>query len=83
VKTAKNSKLPKLPEKCFEPVGKSGWPLISIWIINQVNPTSNKKIVLNLLIVGLGGNLKTTMICRLLLSRFDISSHKILKTYFN
>jgi hypothetical protein len=32
VKTAKNSKLPKLPEKCFEPVGKGGWPLISTWI---------------------------------------------------
>jgi hypothetical protein len=33
-KTAKNSKLPKLPENCFEPVGKGGWPLISTWIIN-------------------------------------------------
>jgi hypothetical protein len=32
VKTAKNSKLPKLLENCFEPVGKGGWPLISIWI---------------------------------------------------
>jgi hypothetical protein len=32
VKTAKNSKLPKLPKNCFEPVGKGGWPLISIWI---------------------------------------------------
>jgi len=29
LKTAKNSKLPKLPENCFEPVGKGGWPLIS------------------------------------------------------
>jgi hypothetical protein len=27
VKTAKNSKLPKLPENCFEPVGRGGWPL--------------------------------------------------------
>ena len=36
VKTAKNSKLPKLPENCFEPVGKGGWPPISIWI----NPPS-------------------------------------------
>jgi hypothetical protein len=36
VKTAKNSKLPKLPENCFEPVGKGGWPLISTWI----NPPS-------------------------------------------
>jgi hypothetical protein len=29
LKTAKNSKLPKLPENCFEPVGKGGWPPIS------------------------------------------------------
>jgi hypothetical protein len=36
VKTAKNSKLPKLSENYFEPVGKGGWPLISIWI----NPPS-------------------------------------------
>ena len=36
VKTAKNSKLPKLLENCFEPVGKGGWPSISIWI----NPPS-------------------------------------------
>jgi hypothetical protein len=33
VKTAKNSKLPKLSENCFEPVGKDGWPPISTWII--------------------------------------------------
>jgi hypothetical protein len=32
LKPAKNSKLPKLPENCFEPVGKGGWPLISTWI---------------------------------------------------
>jgi hypothetical protein len=36
LKTAKNSKLPKLPENCFEPVGKGGWPSISTWI----NPPS-------------------------------------------
>jgi hypothetical protein len=36
VKTAKNSKLPKLSENCFESVGKGGWPLISTWI----NPPS-------------------------------------------
>jgi hypothetical protein len=36
VKTVKNSKFPKLPENCFEPVGKGGWPLISTWI----NPPS-------------------------------------------
>jgi hypothetical protein len=32
VKTTKNSKLPKLLENCFEPVGKGGWPPISTWI---------------------------------------------------
>jgi hypothetical protein len=36
VKTAKNSKLPKLSENCFELDGKGGWPTISIWI----NPPS-------------------------------------------
>jgi hypothetical protein len=29
LKPAKNSKLPKLPENSFEPVGKGGWPPIS------------------------------------------------------
>jgi hypothetical protein len=33
LKPAKNSKLPKLAENCFEPVDKGGWPLISTWII--------------------------------------------------
>jgi hypothetical protein len=37
-KTAKNSKLSKLPEICFEPVGKGGWPPISTWI-NLVHTT--------------------------------------------
>jgi hypothetical protein len=32
-KTAKNSKLPKMSERCFEPVGKGGWTPISIWIM--------------------------------------------------
>jgi hypothetical protein len=36
VRTAKNSKLPKLSENCFELVGKGGWPPIFIWI----NPLS-------------------------------------------
>ena len=35
VKTAKNSKLPKLSENYFEAVGKGGWPPISIWIIGN------------------------------------------------
>jgi hypothetical protein len=33
-KTAKNSKLSKLLESCFEPAGKGGWPQISTWIIH-------------------------------------------------
>ena len=32
VKTAKNSKLPKLSENCFDLVGKGVWPLVSTWI---------------------------------------------------
>jgi hypothetical protein len=36
LKTAKNSKFPKLPENFFELVGKGGWPPISTWI----NPPS-------------------------------------------
>ena len=32
LKPAKNSKLLKLPENYFEPVGKGGWPPISTWI---------------------------------------------------
>jgi hypothetical protein len=35
LKPAKNSKLPKLPENCFEPVGKGGWPPISTYIIRS------------------------------------------------
>jgi hypothetical protein len=34
LKPAKNSKLPKLPENCFEPFGKGGWPPISTWHFN-------------------------------------------------
>jgi hypothetical protein len=33
LKPAKKGKLPKLPENCFELVGKGGWPRISIWIM--------------------------------------------------
>jgi hypothetical protein len=32
LKTAKNSKLPKLSENYFQLVGKGGWPPISTWI---------------------------------------------------
>jgi hypothetical protein len=35
-KTAKNSKLPKLPKSRFEPFGKGGWPPISTWIISPL-----------------------------------------------
>jgi hypothetical protein len=37
LKTAKNSKLPKLPENCFEPVGEGGWPPISTWISKEIH----------------------------------------------
>jgi hypothetical protein len=36
LKTAKNSKLRKLRENYFEPVGKGGWPLISTWMNNLI-----------------------------------------------
>jgi hypothetical protein len=36
LKTAKNSKFPKLPGNYFEPVGKGGWPPIS----TSINPPS-------------------------------------------
>jgi hypothetical protein len=36
LKPAKNSKLPKWPENCFEPFGKGGWPPISTWISSVV-----------------------------------------------
>jgi hypothetical protein len=36
LKTAKNSKLPNLPENCFEPVEKGGWLPIS----TSINPPS-------------------------------------------
>jgi len=35
-KIAKSSKLLKLLESCFEPVGKGGWPPISTWIKDNV-----------------------------------------------
>jgi hypothetical protein len=38
VKTAKNSKLPKLLENCFEPVEKGGWPPISTCIRRSMSP---------------------------------------------
>ena len=58
VKTAKNSKLTKLPENSFEIVGKGGWPPISTWIsppslgINVIHcvefPEEKEKRLLNL-----------------------------------
>jgi hypothetical protein len=38
VKTAKNSKLPKLSENYFEPVGKGGWPLFLDIHLDQFSP---------------------------------------------
>jgi hypothetical protein len=43
LKTAKNSKLPKLRENCFEPVEKGGRPPIFTWI----NPPSLGRNVLH------------------------------------
>ena len=58
IKTAKNSKLPKMSENCFEPVGKGGWPPIYTWInppslgINGIDcvefPHQMRKFLLNL-----------------------------------
>jgi hypothetical protein len=43
LKTAKNSKLPKLPETCFGPVGEGGWPPISTWIREALGEISYEK----------------------------------------
>jgi hypothetical protein len=37
LKPAKNSKLPKWSENCFEPFGKGGWPPISTWINHSIH----------------------------------------------
>jgi hypothetical protein len=54
LKTAKNSKLPKLSKNCFEPVGKGGWPPISTWInlplaLGQYKLRNNKVVVRDLM----------------------------------
>jgi hypothetical protein len=38
VKNAKNSKLPKMSESCFEPVGKGGWPDRVVLFLNSIVP---------------------------------------------
>jgi hypothetical protein len=43
LKTAKNSKLPKLPETCFGPVGEGGWPPISTWIKRDIRYLHQKE----------------------------------------
>jgi hypothetical protein len=48
LKTAKNSKLPKLPENCFERVGKGGWPPISTWITGKIPLNNLQHIIKNL-----------------------------------
>jgi hypothetical protein len=58
LKPAKNSKLPKLPENYFEPVGKGGWPPISTWITCS---WKNIKAIINLLDACLG--IPRTMKC--------------------
>jgi hypothetical protein len=42
LKPAKNSKLPKLLENCFETVGKGGWPPISTWIRREEKKYTNQ-----------------------------------------
>jgi hypothetical protein len=44
LKPAKNSKLPKWPENCFEPFGKGGWPPISTWITKWTHTRSKKRL---------------------------------------
>jgi hypothetical protein len=39
LKTAKNSKLPKLPKTYFGPVGEGVWPPISTWITATLDGT--------------------------------------------
>ena len=51
--------------------------------LNHVNPSANEKVVLDLVIVGLGRNSQETLACRSLLRIFGISFHLIFKTYFN
>jgi hypothetical protein len=51
VKTAKNSKLPKLSENCFEPVGKGGWPPISTWIISFDNKDDTTSLKLKVVVL--------------------------------
>jgi hypothetical protein len=70
LKTPKNSKLPKLPENCFDPVGKGGWPPISTWInplslgINGIHcvefPGETEKCLLNLHLGDLFALLETS-----------------------
>jgi hypothetical protein len=70
LKPAKNSKLPKLPENCFEPFGKGGWPPISTWInppslgsngLHCVEfPGEREKCLLNLHLGGLLALLETS-----------------------
>jgi hypothetical protein len=49
LKPAKNSNLPKLPENCFEPVGKGGWPQISTWI-NVMTDMQHRHLFVNSLL---------------------------------
>jgi hypothetical protein len=59
LKPAKNSKLPKWPENCFETFGNGGWPPISTWINVKFSKCEFGKTALVYLghIVG-GGQLK-------------------------
>jgi hypothetical protein len=60
LKTAKNSKLPKLSENCFEPIGKGGWPPISTWITHSPKILKSIKghFVIYFIIISNAGPLK-------------------------
>ena len=53
LKPAKNSKLPKWPENCFEPFGKGGWPPISTWMAQNETYTSSPSSVIMIFFHGL------------------------------
>jgi hypothetical protein len=73
LKPAKNSKLPKLPESCFEPVGKGGWPPISTWINLYLckNSQLKQKVLLELHTSPVGGH-----------SGFLKTYHRVKKDFF-
>jgi hypothetical protein len=60
LKIAKNSKLRKLLENCFEPIGKGGWPPISTWIAHapEILKSIKGHFVIYFIIISNDGPLK-------------------------